>query len=52
MCAPRVSRAEIRYAIRNARNARVEARNDVIASLKLDAKPQALLEAALNSSPA
>jgi len=47
-----LSRAEIRYAIANARYARTEARNDVIASLKLDAKPRALLEAALNSSPA
>jgi len=47
-----LARPEIRFAIANAHLARVEARNDVIASLKLDAKQQAVLEAALNSSPA
>jgi hypothetical protein len=47
-----LARADIRYAIANVRLARVEARNDVIASLKLDAKSQAALEAALNTSPA
>jgi hypothetical protein len=46
--------ADVRTAISNnvANWARAEARNDVIASLKLDAKSQAMLQAALNSSPA
>lgn len=47
-----LARNEIRWAIANVHLARVETRNDVIASLKLDAKSHALLEGALNSSPA
>jgi hypothetical protein len=49
-----LARADIRTAISNnvASWARADARNDAIASLRLDARSQAVLQAALNASPA
>jgi hypothetical protein len=49
-----LARADIRTAISNnvARWARADARADVIASLRLDAQSQAILQAAVNASPA
>lgn len=49
-----LARADVRYGISNnvARFARADARADVISQLKLDAKSQVMLEAAMSASPA